>query len=146
AGVVTSSVAVLVVHTTNDPAYAPPDRGWAYLYTGSAASNSISAALDGTWSRPGSSDSWSGDERGSGNGLPGGVGATNGILTIEDDVAAGSSTSDNRRYYFTHNLAQESGVPNATMLLNDGVTLTFRARLTPPAPADPLTELSDAPN
>src|SRR5207247_1517582 len=31
-------------------------------------------------------------------------------------------------------------------VLNDGVTLTFRARLTPPSAVDPLTELANAPN
>src|SRR5437667_688410 len=44
----------------------------------------------------------------------------------------------------THSLAQDTSVTNGTTLLNDGVTLTFRARLTPPT--DPLTELTNAPN
>src|SRR5207249_9345871 len=62
------------------------------------------------------------------------------------DVAVGTSGTDNRRFYLTHNLAQDTAVTNASTLLNDGVTLTFRARLTPPPPADPLTELTNAPN
>src|SRR5207245_439824 len=56
----------------------------------------------------------------------------------------GGTGFNNRRYYFTHNLAQESIVTNATTLLDDGVTLTFRARLTPPS--DPLIEIPNAPN
>src|SRR5262249_37236109 len=126
--------------------YAPPDRGWAYLYAGSAASPNVTNGLDGTWNRQNGTDSWNGDGRGSGNGLPGGVQATNGILTIEDNVPAGSSALDTRRFYFTHNLNQDTTVPNGTSCLTDGVTLPFRARLTPPSPADPLIELTNAPN
>lgn len=145
-GAVTSAIAILVVRATNDPVYAAPDGGWAYRYAGNAATSALNAALDGTWSRPTTSDSWSGDGRGAGNGLPGGVNTTNGILTIEDAVTSGTSGTDNRRFYFIHNLAQEGGVTNANTILNDGVTLTFRARITPPSPADPLTELTNAPN
>src|ERR1051326_5873619 len=144
--VVTSSIASLIVHTTNDAVFAPPDRGWTYIFTGNAASPSVTNGLDGTWNRQNGTDSWAGDGRGANNSLPGGVQATNGILTIEDDVAVGTSSLDNRRFYLTHNLAQDTNVVNATNLLNDGVTLTFRARLTPPPPADPLTELTNAPN
>ncbi len=146
AGSVTSAPAILTVHTTNDPVYAAPDRGWAYIYSGNAASAGVTNSLDGTWNRQNGTDSWFGDGRGTNNGPLGGIGVTNGILTIEDDVAAGSGSLDNRRFYMTHNLAQDTTVSNATTLLNDGVTLSFRARLTPPAPADPLTELASAPS
>jgi len=37
-------------------------------------------------------------------------------------------------------------VAQADSILDDGITLSFRARLTPPAPLDPLTEIADAPN
>ena len=40
--------------------------------------------------------------------------------------------------------AQEASVTNANTLLNDGVTLSFRARLTPAS--DPLVEITNAPN
>src|SRR5689334_13140417 len=55
------------------PAFAPPDGGWSYLYSGNAVSNSLSASLDGSWNHLNGSDAWSGDGRGAGVGLPGGV-------------------------------------------------------------------------
>src|SRR6185503_11429645 len=82
--------------------------------------------------------------RGAGNGAIGGVEATNGILTLEDANAVGTSGFDNRRFYFTHDINADPPVTNANSLLNDGVTLTFRARLTPPS--DPRLELTNAPN
>src|SRR3954469_24277295 len=129
---------------TNDSVYAAPDGGWTYIYTGTGISSSLSAALDGSWNHFNSSDSWSGDGRGAGNGLPGGLSSSNGVLTIEDAVSTTSSGSDNRRFYFTHNISADPGVTNANTLLNDGVTLSFRARLTPAS--DPLMELTNAPN
>ena len=142
-GAVTSTVAQLTVRLAGDPAYPTPQGGWAYIFQGAAISNSLTAALDGTWDHGG--DAWSGDERGPGTGLAGGLSTTNGALTIEDVVTGTTGGNfNNRRYQFTHNLAQESGVTNATLLLNDGVTLTFRARLTPAS--DPLIELTNAPN
>jgi len=140
-GSMTSAPARLTVRLASDPVYPAPPGGWAYVFQGSAVASSLTAALDGTWDHQ--NDSWSGDGRGAGNGLPGGVSTTNGIITIEDAVTSGTGFN-NRRYYFTHSLAQESSVANATTLLDDGVTLTFRARLTPPS--DPLIELPNAPN
>jgi uncharacterized repeat protein (TIGR01451 family) len=145
-GSVTSAVAQLVVRLPGDPLYAMPQGGWAYLYAGAAVSNSGPNALDGTWNHDNGSDSWSGDGRGPGAGLLGGVGATNGTLTIEDAVVSGTSSVDNRRYYLTHDLLQEQPAATADAILSNGVTLSFRARLTPPPPADPLTELTNAPN
>jgi uncharacterized repeat protein (TIGR01451 family) len=142
-GAVTSLVAQLTVRLASDPAYPTPQGGWTYLFHGGDVANSLTAALDGSWNHENNSDAWSGDGRGVGNELAGGVSTTNGILTIEDVVASGSGFN-NRRYYFTRDLAQEPGVTNASTLLNDGVTLTFRARLTPPT--DPLLELTNAPN
>jgi uncharacterized repeat protein (TIGR01451 family) len=140
-GATTSLVAQLTVRLAGDPVYPAPQGGWAYFYDGAGVSNDPMAALDGTWNFQ--NGGWSGDGRGSGNGLAGGLSTTNGILTIEDALTSGTGFN-NQRYYFTHNLAQETGVTNATTLLNDGVTLTFRARLTPPT--DPLLEITNAPN
>jgi len=145
-GAVTSVVAILTVRRTNDPVYSNPDGGWTYVYAGNAASNSLTAGLDGTWNRQNGSDSWGGDARGPGNAPLGGVGTANSLLTIEDAVLSGSGSTDNRRFYFTHNLQQELAPSTANTLLNDGVTLSFRTRLTPPPPADPFTELTNAPN
>lgn len=144
AGAVTSAVAMLTVRGTNDPVYATPDGGWTYLYAGDSAAIPGSSALDGTWNHDNSADSWSGAGRGVGNPPPGGITTANGILTLEDAVTSGSSQIDDRRFYFTHNLKQDASVTNANTLLDDGVTLTFRARLTPPT--DPLIELTNAPN
>ncbi|HXI53582.1 MAG TPA: immunoglobulin domain-containing protein, partial [Candidatus Saccharimonadales bacterium] len=140
-GAVTSAPARLTVRLAGDPAHAPPQGGWAYLFGGDSAAGSLSAALDGTWDH--STDNWAGDGRGAANPPAGGIGTTNGILTIEDTVTSGSGFN-NRRLHLTHNLAQETGVTNAGTLINDGVTLTFRARLTPAT--DPLLELTNAPN
>ena len=142
-GSATSSVARLTVRTTNDAVYPVPHAGWSYLYDGAGVAGDLTAALDGTWNHE--LDSWSGDGRGAGNGLPGGVSSLNGVATIEDGVTnAAGGTFNNRRFYFTRSLALDAPVTNANTILNDGVTLTFRARLTPPA--DPLIEISDAPN
>src|ERR1043166_1307017 len=135
---------VNALRAANIPAFAPPDGGWTYLYSGNAVSNSLSAALDGSWNHLNGSDAWSGDGRGTGVGLPGGVSTSNGIVTIEDAVSPGASGNDNRRFYFTRNISSDPGVTNANTLMNDGVTLSFRARLTPAS--DPLIELTNAPN
>ena len=140
-GAVTSAVAHLTVRLPDAPVYAAPSGGWTYRYEGSTVAITDAAALDGTWNHNNGSDSWAYDGRGTGDGILGGVGTTNGILTLEDNLAAGAGV-DNRRFYFTHALGQD-GVTNST-ILNDGVTLSFRARLSPPT--DPLIEMVDAPN
>lgn len=145
-GSVTSVVVRLVVRLPDDPLFSPPQGGWTYSYGGNAVSNAGPNALDGTWNHDNGSDSWSGDGRGTGVGLLGGVSSLNGVLTVEDAVVSGTSSVDNRRYYFTHNLLQELSASAGDAILDNGVTLSFRARLTPPPPADPLTELTNAPN
>jgi len=143
AGTITSAPVRLTVRATNDPAYPTPHAGWAYAYAGTAIASSLTAALDGTWNHE--LDNWSGDGRGLGNGLPGGLSTTNGILTIEDAVTTTTGgTFNNRRFQFTHNLAQETALTNANTLLDDGLTFTFRARLTPAT--DPFIEITNAPN
>lgn len=140
-GSVTSALARLTVRLTNDPVYPIPQGGWNYLYTGDGVNGDPLTALDGTWNHQ--NDQWSGDGRGI-DGTPGGVSTTNGLMTLEDAVALTSGTFNNRRIYLTRDLAQDTAVTNAATLLNDGVTLTFRARLTPTN--DPLLEITNAPN
>jgi uncharacterized repeat protein (TIGR01451 family) len=142
-GAVTSANARLSVRLPTDPVYPTPQGGWVYRFAGNAAASSATAGLDGTWNRENSLDNWAGDTRGAGNGPIGGISVSNGVMTIED-AQTGGLGFNNRRFYFTHDLAQETTVTNAGTLLNDGVTLTFRARLTPPT--DPLVELTNAPN
>src|SRR5438034_1118391 len=74
----------LAVRLAGDPRYPVPQGGWAYLFDGNSAAGSQAASLDGTWNRQNGLDSWDGRGRGAGNGLPGGIDTTNGILTIED--------------------------------------------------------------
>jgi hypothetical protein len=57
------------------------------------------------------------------------VESVDGILTIEDAISTSSGENNNRKFYFTHALSQD-GVSDAGFL-DGGVTLTFRARLTP---------------
>src|SRR5206468_3998205 len=85
--------------------------------------------LDGTWSGNNNSCEWDGSMRGAGNGLPGGISSMNGILTIED-VDLGSGMLNNRKIYFEHTLAYQ-GI-TASNLLDAGLTVSFRARLTQP--------------
>lgn len=141
-GSATSIVAQLTVRPPNTSIYLPPPGGWTYRYDGDAMATLGAAALDGTWNHDNGSDAWAGDLRGVNNLPPGGLSVSNGILTLEDVVVSGGG-NDNRRLYFTHVLSQDT-VTNANTILNDGVTFTFRTRLTPPT--DPLVELTNAPN
>jgi hypothetical protein len=102
-----------------------PAGGWDYQYTGDLAlgvtrpPSSGGPALDGTWSNTNPTDDW--------NGLPsGGVFSSGGVLTLDDSVASNPGVAgSNERFNFTHALT----VPNT--FLDDGVTLNFRARLSP---------------
>jgi uncharacterized repeat protein (TIGR01451 family) len=113
--------------------YGDPSGGWAYLYTGDAAAGTPrrtpAFALDGTWRHENGSDEWNGDVRGAASPPAGGVESNGGILTIEDAVTTTSGNNNNRKIYFTHAVTQD-GV-SALNLLDTGVTLSFRARLTP---------------
>jgi len=116
-------------------AYAAPPDNWYYTYTGDAAAGSprravpIIPALDGTWTHENGSDEWNGDGRTAGDGAVGGVASVNGILTIEDAFTSGSGNNNNRKIYFIHDMAPDG--MNQAGLLNAGVTLSFRTRLTP---------------
>lgn len=115
-------------------AYAPPPGGWTYVYTGDSAAGAPrrqnQPALDGTWRHEVSSDEWNGDPRGAAFPPRGGVESNNGVLTIEDAETTGSGNNNNRKIYFIHSIAQDGVTVNN--LLDSGVTITFRARLTPP--------------
>ena len=129
-GSVTSAVALLTVHRS----FEPPVGGWAYVYTGDSASGAPrrqnQPALDGTWRHENGSDEWNADGRGPGVDQPGGVESANGTLTVENANPATSGDNNNRKLFFTHSVTQE-GV-SAVNLLDAGVTICFRARLTPP--------------
>jgi hypothetical protein len=85
--------------------------------------------LDGSWSANNGSSEWPGDARGAGNGPLGGISTNNGILTIED-INFGSGTGNNRKIYFTRDFANDPATTNANRILDGGITISFRARLT----------------
>ncbi|UCG56938.1 MAG: hypothetical protein JSU70_19000 [Phycisphaerales bacterium] len=112
---------------------------WEYMYTGEQAT----AGLDGTWNHDNGSDEW--DGTGIGAGRPGGVG----ILTESDTTFARlQETGDprdhamddpgsNRKIYLGHSITNDIGAGSET-ILDDGVTITFRARIPTTPPLDDL--------
>jgi len=106
--------------------------GWDYAYTGDAAAAESSAAagdaLDGSWTATCSSSAWDGTAPGAGQ--PGGVGAYSqsgvNFTRIQDAGDPGDHTGaspDNGNMYFGRELSSD------TSLLDNGVTLSFRARV-----------------
>lgn len=118
-------------------AYSDPSGGWTYLYTGDGAANPDAAALDGTWNHTGGSDAWDGSTIGAGT--AGGVSALSesgaNFLRIQDALSSGSGT-DSRKIYFGHSITNDIGATIAGTILNDGVTISFRARLSTTPPLD----------
>src|SRR6185503_13938284 len=114
---------------------ASPVGDWTYVYSAdedrSSPRHTAAPALDGTWDHENSSDEWDGDRPATGFNQPGGAISDNGILTIVDSSSLTVGTNNNRMIQFTHDLAQD-GVANGA-ILNSGITLYFRARLTPPS-------------
>ncbi|MDB6034054.1 MAG: Serine protease, subtilase family, partial [Verrucomicrobiales bacterium] len=128
----TSAPVNIVVQSGNYFVYKPPAGGWTYLYNGDAVQAGLkgSPVLDGTWDHNNPSSEWDGLGRGPGLGSPGGISTDGKVLTIEDAVSAASGAGNNRSLLFTRGL-NDFGVTNASRILDNGVTLTFRARLTP---------------
>jgi hypothetical protein len=149
---------ILVLGLTTHPAvagidYGEPDGGWTYIYTGDQALPDVTAALDGTWdhkSGSSGSDAWDGTAPGdsgtggSGN-APGGAGIfTEGATTFlrlqdcGDPRDSGGDWSDpsNRKLTFAHDFGQDAGVDGST-ILDDGVTISFRARIPTAGTLDP---------
>ncbi|GMV95792.1 MAG: hypothetical protein AMXMBFR83_01620 [Phycisphaerae bacterium] len=116
------------------------DPGWTYEFTGNAASPGVSqaGALDGAWDHDNGSDSW--DQSDIGTGAPGGVsalssGSTNYIRIQDpgDPRQYNMPDPSNRKIYLTRNITAD-GASNT--ILNDGVTITFRARVATGSPLD----------
>jgi hypothetical protein len=132
--------------------YLDPAGGWTYLYAGDQCATAYNACLDGTWHHydagSGGSDAWDGSAPGQAGAAgvapaPGGAGIfTEGdtaFLRIQDcgdPRDTGWGDPSNRKITFAHNITTE--VSNAASLLNDGVTLSFRARIPTTAPLDPI--------
>ena len=124
--------------------YADPLGGWTYIYTGDAgAPGADFTALDGTWSHDNGSDQW--DETQIGTGRPGGVnilsdaGVTFMRLQETGDPRdhAQSDPGSNRKIFLGHSVTNDIGAV-ADTLLDDGVTISFRARLSTTPPLDNL--------
>jgi hypothetical protein len=123
--------------------YAEPLGGWTYIYTGDAgAPGADFTALDGTWSHDNGSDQW--DETEIGTGGPGGVSVlTEGDVTFLRMQETGDPRDHDmpdpsmRKIFFGHSITEEIGAVGDT-LLDDGVTMSFRARLSTTPPLDDL--------
>src|SRR3989454_2738200 len=148
-------------------AYPDPPGGWTYIYNGDVAAFGTGAfdALDGTWNRNNGSSEWDGSaiDGVTSTDKPGGAMAiTNGLNQTETNVSflriqdpgnpsqySGAANNGcggctianpaNRKILFVHNMTAE-GCPDT--VLDDGFTITFRARIPTPAktsfPLDPL--------
>jgi hypothetical protein len=130
--------------------YQDPPGGWAYAFQGDAAAAGSGGgtttgafdSLDGTWNRgDGSgSDSWDGSPIGSGR--PGGIsalldGSTSFIRIQDAGNPANHGQADpgsNRRIYLGHSITADGFTQP---LLDQGVTLSFRARVATGQPMDP---------
>ena len=113
--------------------YTVPEGGWTYIYNGEEAEAADTAALDGTWNHDNGSDEWDGTTIGDGN--MGGVSVNEEdettYLTIQDTGdprdAQGATDPSNRKIYFYHLFSQD-GIAS-DKLMDDGITLAFRARI-----------------
>jgi len=127
--------------------YLDPSGGWSYTYAGDAAAAGPTDnfdSLDGTWDHDNGSDQWDGSEIGAGR--PGGASALSessapSYLRLQNTgdprdygmVDPGS----NRKLYFLHNMANDD-VAAADPVLDEGITLSFRARVSTGVPLDDL--------
>jgi hypothetical protein len=135
--------------------YPDPAGGWSYIYKADAGQDVFGDtasfdALDGTWSHNNGSDQWDGSAPGgtfeAGVNAPGGakVYQEGGVsyLRIQDPGDPRDySFADpgNRKVYFGHDISADGAADAA---LDQGVTISFRARIPTPAkttnPLDPL--------
>ena len=142
-------------------AYPDPAGGWTYIYNGDQL-QVADPAFDGTWTHNNGSDEFGGDEVGGvldpvGNpdNPPGGA-----ILLVEGEIqylrmqdtgdprdydaptTAWDDPGNNRKIYFGHYLWRDLPTNSTLAILDNGVTLTFRARIPTSAkaggPLDPL--------
>ncbi len=135
-----------IVGVSGQSAFEAPDGGWDYLYEGSDALFADDfGALDGKWSHGNGSDQWDGSEIGGDIG-PGN--APGGAMSLEENGVSylrlqdpgdprdhGFSDPTNRKVYFGYDL---SAAGASETIMDDGVTLYFRARIPTDGPIDPL--------
>ena len=118
-----------------------PGDGWDYLFDGDNDTFGTSeVTLDGTWRRNGASQ-WDGSAPGEADKPPGGVDAVIDVVDGETTLLRMQDPGNpkdhdipdpsNRKVYFAHNLNQED--PELDMaVLDNGVTISFRARIPTP--------------
>jgi hypothetical protein len=122
-------------------AYTDPAGGWAYTFTGDGASGGSNPfggtddqlsdtdafdALDGTWGHTNESDSF--DSTVAYTDAGGGIRSQNGYLTIADRIN-NSDTLANSRYSLVHPIANDAAGAGSPTVVDSGVTLSFRTRL-----------------
>ncbi|MBL9136368.1 MAG: hypothetical protein JNK85_10895 [Verrucomicrobiales bacterium] len=148
-------LSLLPVRLQAGVAYPDPSGGWSYFYGADDGQDLFGGgsdfdALDGTWSHNNGSDQWDGSAPGgtfeAGSNAPGGAkiyqDGTVSFLRIQDTGDPrdfGFADPGNRKIYFGHDISQHGAADNA---LDQGVTISFRARIPTPAkttaPLDPL--------
>lgn len=126
-------------------AYPDPAGGWKYIFNGdkdvAGDDGSGYTSLDGTWSHDNGSDAWDGSKIGGalvagafgqGNAPGGAMSVTeNGVtfLRIQDPGNPSQYSfpdPSNRKIFFGHDISADGASDTA---MDDGVTLTFRARI-----------------
>ncbi len=153
-------VGLLTLAFTSLPAsagisYPDPSGGWSYIYSADTGQDEFGGgadfdALDGTWSHNNGSDTWDGSGLGgdfvAGENAPGGakIYSEGGVsyLRIQDPGDPrdfGFPDPGNRKVYLGHDISADGAADDA---LDQGVTISFRARIPTPAktthPLDPL--------
>jgi len=125
--------------------YPGPPSWWAYFFDGdTAAPGGGFGALDGTWSHDNGSDEW--DETAIGEGRPGGASALTEdgttFLRLQDTGDprdhGQSDPGSNRKIMFGHTMGGDIDTGVAQGILDDGVTITFRARIPTSGPLDDI--------
>jgi len=146
------SIAATTERPECDSVYPAPAGGWTYCYTGDGDASVADLSLDSTWDHNNGSDNWDGSAIGDYGTPPGTTspapGGANSITEGEVTFLRMQDTGEprdhdydpdrNRKIEFTHNITGEPGMdPDvADSLLDDGVTMTFRARV-PTSGLDP---------
>jgi len=124
-------------------AYPEPPGGWTYILNGDqrvVGDATTFSWLDGTWSHNNGSDEFDGSEIGgtfSDSNKPGGVSLLNqdgtSFLRLQDPGDPRDyghpDPGSNRKVYFGHDISQDTDPETAALMLDNGATITFRARI-----------------
>lgn len=139
--VVVCGALVLVARTVSAQSFARP-ADIIYSYEANAGEDAVGNgsdfdALDGTFSHDNGSDEWDGSAIGEGR--PGGAMVIDGtylrMQETGDPRDHGLDDPSNRKLYFGHDLSADGA---SGTLLDDGVTLYFRARVPTDGPLDDI--------